>query len=521
MGIAPFPRLRPGLGVLVPAIRLPADYARVDHFRELAKDGVAGFLVFGGDDELLPPFLKSLRDAAGRPLLVMTDAERGVGQQVLGCLDLPPLLAVGATGSEERAYQHGRTTAIEARALGINMVLAPVADVLSLATNPILGNRSFGSNPDLVAKLVAAWIAGAQEQGVLACAKHFPGHGDTSTDSHAALPVVHADLELLKRRELRPFQSAIAAGVGAIMTAHVVYPALDKTPGLPATLSHATLVDLLRDKMGFGGLVLSDALTMEGVLLTGEGGARITEAEAALRSLVAGCDLLLHPTEPYEVATVLEKAAAEGRVDLMSIDGRLQLTLVDLAVDAAESQPMRAEHQYAAFAMARDSLTVMSNEAGLLPILPGKHRRVFALLIDDDDEPRREEPFRERIADFEDGFVRRTPAGGAEQDAETLHRAEEADLVFLAVACSIRAYKGRAGLDARLTRVVAEVLRAAGGKTIVTLLTCAAAIEDVEPRPPTLVAAWGDAPVCLRAAIDVVLSGGPLRGLDPSGPAGA
>jgi beta-N-acetylhexosaminidase len=522
----PFPRLKPGLGVLVPAIRLPGDYARVEYFHELAKDGVAGFLVFGGDDELLPAFLKSLREAAGRPLLVMSDTERGVGQQVHGCLTLPPLMAVGATLSEERAYQHGRTTAIEARAMGINMVLAPVADVLTNPANPIIGNRSFGCNPDLVAKLVAAWVSGAQEQGVLACAKHFPGHGDTAADSHAELPSVGAELALLMQRELRPFQAAIAAGVGAIMTAHVVYPGLDPTPNLPATLSRPILGDLLRDKMGFGGLVLSDALTMEGVLRAG--GTRLTESEAALRSIQAGCDLLLHPTEPYEAADVLEKAAAQGDVDLMSIDGRLQLTLADLTVDSPAIQGMRAEHEYAAFALARDSLTALRNQNHLLPIAPGR-RRVFALLLDDDDDPRREELIRERAADFRGGFVRRTAARGdlagargeassgpATEDAGVLLLAQEADLVFLAVASSIRANKGRAGLHPELARMMADVLRVAGDKTVVVLFSGPEAIHHVEP-PPTVVSAWGDAPVCIRAAIDVLLSGGPLRGLDPAG----
>jgi beta-glucosidase-like glycosyl hydrolase len=511
----PFPRLRPGLGVLVPAIRLPEDYARADHFRELARDGVAGFLVFGGDDELLPAFLKTLRESAGRPLLVMTDAERGVGQQVHGCLDLAPLMAVGATLSEERAYQHGRMTAIEARAMGVNMVLAPVADVLSLASNPIIGNRSFGSNPDVVARQVAAWVAGAQEQGVLACAKHFPGHGDTAVDSHAGLPVVSADLDLLKARELKPFQAAVAAGVGAVMTAHVVYPSLDATPGLPATLSRKILVDLLRDEMGYGGLVLSDALIMEGLLLAG-GGDKITEAEAALRCIQAGCDLLLHPTDAYEIAGVLEKASAEGKLDLMSIDGRLQLTLADLAVNPPELQATRGEHEYAAYGLARDSLTAVRNDARLLPLKTAR-RRVFALLLDDDDDPRREELFRERAADFEGGFARCTPADAEGCAAGIVHRALEADLVFLAVACSIRAWKNRAGLDARLLAAVESVLRVAADKTVVVVLSAPCALEGLKTPPPTLVAAWGDAPVCVRAAIDVVLTGGPLRGLDPSG----
>jgi beta-glucosidase-like glycosyl hydrolase len=503
--------------VLVPAIRLPGDYARLDHFRELARDGVAGFLVFGGDDELLPPFLARLRDAAGRPLLIMTDAERGVGQQVHGCLDLAPLMAVGATMSEERAYQHGRTTAIDARAMGVNMVLAPVADVLSLPSNPIVGNRSFGSNPDLVARMVAAWVSGAQEQGVLACAKHFPGHGDTAVDSHAGLPVVEVELDLLRRRELKPFQAAVGAGVGAIMTAHVVYPALDAAPGLPATLSRKILIDLLRDEMGYGGLVLSDALIMEGLLLAGGGEAKITEADAALRCVQAGCDLLLHPTDPYEIAGVLEKAASEGRIDLMSIDGRLQLTLADLSVDPPALQATRGEHEYAAFGLARDSLTALRNDARLLP-LSGPRKRVFGLLLDDDDDPRREEPFRERLADFEGGFERCTVENAERCVAGLVHRAVESDVVFLAVACSIRAWKGRAGMDPRLVRAAGSVLRAAGPRTVVVVLGAPSSLAGVEPGPQTVVAAWGDAPVCVRAAIDAVLSGGPLRGLDPTGP---
>jgi hypothetical protein len=260
--------------------------------------------------------------------------------------------------------------------------------------------------------------------------------------------------------------------------------------------------------------VLSDALIMEGLLLAG-GGDKITEAEASLRSIAAGCDLLLHPTNPYEIADVLEKASAEGRVDLMSIDGRLQLTLADLSVESPEIQPMRAEHQYAAYGLARDSLTAIRNEGGLLP-LRAKGRSVLALLVDDDDEPRREEPFRERAAEFTAGFVRCTPSV-SDETSRILDSVADADLVFLAVACSIRAWKGRAGLDPKLARLVGEVLRAAGNRTVVVVFSAPGALAGVEPAPSTLVAAWGDAPVCVRAAIDAVLTGGPLRGLDPSG----
>lgn len=505
-------RRRPGLGILVPAVRLPGDYARADALRDLARAGVAGFIVFGGDEELLPAFLDSLRDAAGRPLLFMTDAERGMGQQVQGCVELPPLMGVGATLSEERAYQHGRATALEARRVGINVVLGPVADVLSRPTNPIIGNRSFGSNPELVARMVAAWIEGAQDQGVLACAKHFPGHGDTSADSHSELPVVDAPRHLLDARELAPFRAAVAAGVGAVMTAHVAYPALTGRADLPATLSPDLLGGLLRDAMGFGGLVVSDSLDMRGLL--GPDGP--DEPRAAVLATAAGCDLLLHPTDPYAVADALEKADVEGEIDLLSLQGRLHLTLSDLAVGAPDPQEIEAEHLYGAYGLARDSLTVLRNDRRLLPLVGHHERGVFGLIVDDDDDARLEDVFRERHGEFPGGFVRCTDWKDDAHDGALPKIAASCDLLLLAVSCAARAYKGRAGLKPSLVTLVDRVLRDAGDRTVTLLLGAPGSISGLAAPPATLVAAWGRAPVCLTAALDAILTGTPLRGVDPA-----
>ena len=531
----PAARRRAGLSLQVPAVRLPRDYGRVDELRRLAREGVAGFLVFGGDRELLPPFLASLEEAAGRPLLFMSDVERGVGQQVRGCLDLPPLMAVGATLSEERAYEHGRATAIEARALGINVVLGPVVDVLTEPANPIVGNRSFGANPRMVAKLGAAWIAGAQDQGVLACAKHFPGHGDTSEDSHDALPEVDAPRELLEQRELLPFRAAVDAGVGAVMTAHVAFPALDPRPRLPASLSRPTLVGVLREEMGFGGLVVSDALVMSGLLLAGSEGETLEEPEAAVRCVEAGCDLLLHPVDPFAVAHALEAAQAEGRIDLGGATARVSMAAADLRVEPfGDLRPgnlrrgpeLEPDHVYDAYGMARDSVAVITDSARRLPLERRRGEAWLALILDDDDEPRRAERFHERAADFEAGVLRLTdwPKGAQEeteaaQDPEAealLKRIDAADGIVLALACDQRAWKGRPGLRPGLAGLADTVLRRARNRTTTLLMSAPGVLAGLSETPATVVSCWGDAPVSVRAALDALLAGQPMRGLDPS-----
>ncbi|MCA9420841.1 MAG: beta-N-acetylhexosaminidase, partial [Nitrospira sp.] len=197
----------------------------------------------------------------------------------------PPAATVAQPGSTELAYQAAAVTAKELRAVGINMNMAPVLDIHTNPSNPIIGDRAFGTKPEQVCHMGAATLAGLHDHRVLACGKHFPGHGDTCTDSHVELPVVHATRERLESVELKPFQYAIDHGLRAIMTAHVHYPALDPTN--PATLSSMILTDILRQQMGFSGVILSDDLEMGAIVNHSAIG------EAAVRSLQAGVDMLL------------------------------------------------------------------------------------------------------------------------------------------------------------------------------------------------------------------------------------
>ncbi len=269
--------------------------------------GVGGFLIRGGPRYEVAQLVRALHAHSPVPLLVAADVERGAGERFHGAVSLPPAGALGSLGDTDAVRRAARITARDAREMGINWALGPVCDLDLDNGNPIVGVRGFGSDAQRVAVLGAEWIDACQAESVLACAKHFPGHGRTTVDSHLALPVQDESLTELLASDLVPFRAAVESGVASIMTAHVAFPALDRAV-LPATLSVPT-IRLLREELGFEGLVVSDALEMRGVRAAQD------EGEAAVGALAAGCDLLLAPTDPALVVQALAKGIADGRLD--------------------------------------------------------------------------------------------------------------------------------------------------------------------------------------------------------------
>jgi beta-glucosidase len=281
--------------------------------QRLLKAGVGGVILLGGSAAEVTLRCAQLRRWAGQPLLLCADVEEGVGQRFDGATWLVPPLALGRLYAQEPqravalAERYGRCTGRDARALGLNWVLGPVCDVNNNPGNPVINVRAWGEDPASAGALAAAFIRGAQSEKVLACAKHFPGHGDTSSDSHLTLPLLPHSRERLAAIELPPFEQAIAAGVASVMTAHLMLPALD--PERPATLSKPVLTGLLRQKLGFGGLVVTDALVMEAI--TGRYGA----GEAAVLALEAGADLVLMPADAAAAIAAIAAAVASGRLN--------------------------------------------------------------------------------------------------------------------------------------------------------------------------------------------------------------
>ncbi|MEP7344419.1 MAG: glycoside hydrolase family 3 N-terminal domain-containing protein [Gemmatimonadaceae bacterium] len=320
--------------LLVPALRWDPEHgfanARETIDPALAA-GVGGFIIFGGNVGAVAELTTYLHQNARFPLLVMSDLERGAGQQFQGATGLPPLGALGAADDEGLTRAAARLTAREGAALGIRMILAPVADVDLNPANPIVGTRAFGTSAAHVARHVRDWIDECQREGAMACAKHFPGHGRTATDSHSELPVVDATEAELIAHDLLPFREAIEAGVAAIMTAHVAYPALDYLRS-PATLSRRILRTLLRNRMGFEGLVLTDAMIMSGVLGDGD------EGKAGVRALDAGCDVLLYPENVDGVQRALEEGVRGRTLSLRELDRSLERRHRAAAWSAAQAK---------------------------------------------------------------------------------------------------------------------------------------------------------------------------------------
>ncbi len=306
--------------------------------KDFAQYPPAGVIVFArdfrdlDDARRLVARLRAL--ARPRRLLVSLDEEGGWVSQLAGHLVVPPNAATlaRAAGAADIEWIAG-VTARRLHALGFDWDYAPVADVHSEPDNPVIGPRAWGTRPEQVTANVGAWLAGFRGSGVAACVKHAPGHGDTRTDSHLALPVCEADAATLEAREFAPFRAHPNAD--SLMTAHVVYPALD--PGVPATFSRAIVQGLLRERLGFRGVVITDALEMQGAA------AGRTPAEAGLAALAAGCDLLLYATWSEEVRrarATLAKAVVDGEVDRPLFDAsrpRLE------AFDAAHAEPGEAE----------------------------------------------------------------------------------------------------------------------------------------------------------------------------------
>ena len=272
----------------------------------LETDGIGGIHIWFGDVGTSLTLLNEIQRRSKVPVIVDADIEYGLKMRFPAGTDLPPLMAIAATGSTSYAYEAGKISAIEGRALGIHWNFSPVTDVNNNPNNPIINTRSFGEDPDIVGEYAVQFIKGLQNHGMLATAKHFPGHGDTETDSHTSLATIPSDSSRLWSLELKPFQTVIDAGVDAVMVAHVHAPDFQPNANLPATLSSFWVTDILRKKMGFKGVIVTDSMTMGGVTRN------YSDSYALIHAINAGCDFILQNYNVKKSIDNVEDAVKRG-----------------------------------------------------------------------------------------------------------------------------------------------------------------------------------------------------------------
>jgi beta-N-acetylhexosaminidase len=368
-------------------------------------DKVGGFHVFGGTaptpDVLLDAnygsvtlgqplaaasLLNRLQAIAPYPLLISADFETGAGFRLEGATAFPRNMAFGAAGDERLAYEAGRITAIESRAIGVQVNFAPVVDVNNNPRNPVINTRSYGEDPAAVGRLGSAYVRGLQAGGMIATLKHFPGHGDTDVDSHLGLPIIKDQRDSLDRTEFPPFKAGIAAGAGGVMTAHIEVPALDPSPSTPSTLSPKIVSGVLRREMGFDGLIYTDSMGMAGVT------ALYAPGEAAVRAIKAGNDIVLHSPDDAAAFAAIKAAVQSGEIPPAQLDGSVERVLRAKArtglnrvravnLDALPNIVGGRAHQAVADDVSQRSITLVKDQRNQVPLALAKDAPILYLSI--------------------------------------------------------------------------------------------------------------------------------------------
>ncbi|HWQ54944.1 MAG TPA: glycoside hydrolase family 3 N-terminal domain-containing protein [Bryobacteraceae bacterium] len=468
----------------------------------------------------LAAFLNRIQRTAKVPLLVCGDFERGASMRVQDTPGFPHAMAFAAAGDPELTRYEGRVTAREARALGVQWVFYPVADVNNNPDNPIINIRSFGEDPLVVASHVRAFIEGAHadpKKYVLTSAKHFPGHGDTAVDTHLNMASITSSSERLEKMELVPFRAAVEAGVDSIMSAHIAVPALAPAD-VPATLSRQVMTELLRTRMGFEGLVVTDALEMGGIAKGFSAG------EAAVRALEAGVDVLVMPPDPEAAVKAVAAAVRSGRLSEKRLDesvarvlaakaklGLDRARLVDLEAIADEvSAPEAVER---AQEVAERAVTLVRNEGGVVP-LKAPARTCFLVLAES----------RQAVGGqaFAAEVKRRAPDARVmtlDPTATTVvldeaaRNAAACDAVVVAAFAPVAAYRGNTALAGEYTRLVEMLM--ASGKPVTLVALGSPYLLRYFPKVQGYLATYSPVPVSETAAVRALFGEISIRGKLP------
>jgi beta-N-acetylhexosaminidase len=441
---------------------------------------VGTFILGGGNTLDIPLITNKLQHVSKVPLFINGDLEAGLSyihpwRLSRGWTDrlpkfisgggtmFPSQMGIGATANPRYAYTFGYVTAREARAVGIQWSNSPVADVNNNAGNPIINTRSYGEDPRMVGVMVDAYVRGAREGNMISTLKHFPGHGDTREDTHMGLPSLPFDMERLKAVELVPFRAGIAAGADAVMTAHLALPRIDPT-GKPATLSHPVLTGILRDSLGFDGIIITDGMRMQGIT------DKFSPAEAAISAIEAGADAILASEDIDAAYNGVLQAVHDGRLPEERITASVRRILLAKArVGLADRRTVDVDSiflivgspafQRAAEEMSDASVTLLRNDQNLLPL--GRTTRLHIVTVTEEPSPQVGADLLTELGPFVGGatVTRVSNETGRERFEEITTSLGQSDVILVGVYLSVVAWKG----DHRFAAPLGDFLASLGG----------------------------------------------------------
>jgi beta-N-acetylhexosaminidase len=440
--------------------------------QELIQSGIGGFILFGGSSEETPHYLQEIQTLAEIPLLIASDIERGLGQQLTGGTRFPNQRAMASainrrSGKDLKLLDSMLAAVrIETRAAGIHAIFSPVVDVNNNPANPIICTRAFGDEPDVVSWFGSRYIKQLQKPGrsrdrvdILACAKHFPGHGDTDQDSHSVLPVIRANKPRLNRIELPPFRQAVRDGVGMVMVAHLLVPALE--PEKPTTFSKKTVTALLREGMKFSGLIVSDALDM------GALAGAYSQEEIAIRAVEAGMDVLLHPQDAVVTIDAVVLAVDQSRLTRRHISESVERIIAAKTRLGLFDKPGRKNvrvdsrgHQRIAQELGRKAVRILQGEKKYFPLKRDSGTACF--ILDDDNDADTGDIFIRAMREYFPYLSVMVLSPGSDMPESLMQDSiTAADSVVLAMYSRISASKGHSGIADKLRERALQILRVA------------------------------------------------------------
>jgi len=497
--------------------------------RQVVDNKIGGIIFFGAPIYETAIMINRAQELAKIPLLMSLDAETGIGMRFEDATNFPWAMAVGATGNPEFSRRIGVIAAREAKAIGIQHIFAPVLDVNNNADNPVINVRSFGEDPEAVARFGTAFIDGIQSEHVIATAKHFPGHGDTNVDSHRGLPIIDHSLASLEKTELVPFRAAVNDGVASIMIAHIALPQIDneeikplknyqggdsergaeiidQKATIPATLSEKVQTDLLRKQMGFDGLIVTDAMSMSGLTIY------FTQEEAGVRAFLAGADILEKPTEADPMIRGLLAAVKSGRITQQRLDESVRKILawkyevglikekitpideIDRIVSSPDTDTLAQE-------VAEKAITLVRNDSNLVPLR--KDAKIAVLAISNGFDPETTfgpltRELRAAGVKFDSALIQENTS--QEQIAKAREIAMSADVVIAALYGRVRSgAKNSAGVPDAGTKILRELIES--DKKVIGVSLGNPYILGAFPLMKTYLVAYGDMPYLQRSAV--------------------